>query len=155
MAGSGFAITIPDDWTVQIAAPDRDITTAAPGDAWEALHAQSADGMTACSVAVGVATTSLAGRSGVGFDGAMIAPAWDEDEPTLLRVPEPRLASTIDYGYVAVTSQERFHADDPHIDHDITYAISCLAGRDLGSEGTVGRELDAIMETLEIVPLGD
>jgi len=104
-------------------------------------------------VVVGVAATSLAGSSGIKPDSMTITPAWDEHDSTLLWVPEPRLAPTMGYGYVAVMGEDRLHLDDPHVEHDVSYAISCLSDRELG-EGA-GRELNAIMETLELVPLGD
>lgn len=142
MPASGFAITVPDDWTVELADPDTDVFTAAPGSAWEALRATAPDRSAACSVAVGVATVSLRKASGTG-SGGVTAPAWHPSRRGMLMVPTPIVEES---GTVHAISapRERLHRDDPGLDHDALYSVHCVGDED-------GR-FERIADSLEFLP---
>jgi hypothetical protein len=151
VTGSGFAMTFPDDWIVEVVDPDPDVFSAAPGTAWEALRAHDPGLQRACSVSVGVATRSLKNRSGVASGSATTVPSWDEDEQTLLWVPDPRLESTTAGVSTTMAPRERLHKRDPRLEHDVMYAVSCSAAGDDESE-TLELALDRLTETFELLP---
>jgi hypothetical protein len=151
MTGSGFAMTFPDDWTVEVANPDPDVFSAAAGDAWEALRAHDPERLQACSVSVGVATRSLKNRSGVASDSATITPRWDEDDKTLLWVPEPRIGSDGDAIGTTMAPRVRRHKRDPRLEHDVMYAVSCSAS-DAGDSDVSEQGLQGLTETFEFLP---
>ncbi len=124
MPASAFAITVPDDWTVEIADPDTDVFTAEPGSAWEALRATSPDRTMACSVAVGVAEVALEEQSGTG-SGGVGTPMWDPNEPGLLRVPSP----VVEEGESSISMSmpmERLQREHEGLEHDAMYSIHCV-----------------------------
>ena len=96
MMGSGFAITIPDEWTVEVAEPDPDILAASPGTAWWALKASAPHRFMACSVVVGVTDLSSDRWSIVGQDGGTV-PYWDPSKPWKLRVPTPDIPQSTSF----------------------------------------------------------
>ncbi len=143
MPGSAFAITIPDDWSVELADPDTDVFSAAPGTAWEALRATSPDGTNACSVAVGVADVSLRTRSGTASSADVLAPRWDPDDPGILWVPEPRVeASDRQSGSMWPLERPRRKAEGR--DHDVQYSVNCVSN--------ARRTYRGIAESLEFLP---
>jgi hypothetical protein len=151
MAGSAFAMTFPVDWTVEVADPDPDVFSAAPGTAWEALRAHDPERLQACSVSVGVATRSLKNQSGVASGSTTTVPRWDEEDTTLLWAPEPRVESKTGGVGETVSPRQRLHGSDPRLEHDVMYAVSCSAG-DAGAFDADEQELDNLIDTLEFLP---
>ncbi len=145
MPGSAFAITIPDDWAVELADPDTDVFSAAQGTAWEALRATDPDGGAACSVAVGVAEVSLRTSSGTA-SGLVGPPQWDPADRSLLWVPQPEVEDSGSQ-HTAMTSRERLHQDDEGLEHDVLYSIVCA--------GTSEPQFQTISQSLEFLPRGE
>ena len=154
MAGSGFEMTFPDDWTIEVADPDPDVFGAAPGETWEALRAHDPAHLLACSVSVGVATVSLESGSGGASGGTTIEPSWDESETGLLWAPEPRIESGTGAVYSTMSPRERLHKSDPGLEHDALYVVSCSSASDGESEAPE-RALEGLIETFEFLPGND
>ncbi len=128
--GSGFAVTLPRTWIVEVADPDRDVSMAEPGDAWEALRAHAPGRRRACSVYVGIVPLD-AGPVGVSAavdtDGAALVPYWSaEGRPTLV-VPPVRFRQRSGSGSETVEGRSRLRADDAGLLHDVVYVIACSA----------------------------
>ncbi len=88
LPGSGFAFTVPRDWTVELVTPDPALEAALPGAAWEALRARDPGRRRACTVSVGVAPEGLSLQdqgAGIGTTGDA-EPSWSDgrDVPMLL-----------------------------------------------------------------------
>ena len=126
MPVSAFAITVPDDWSVELADPDTDVFTAEPGSTWEALRATSPDATAACSVAVGVADVSLRKRSGTASSIDVLTPRWDPDDPGILWVPEPRIEPG-DHQSSSMWPTERPRRKAEGRDHDVEYSVHCVS----------------------------
>jgi|GEM_PF-5856003 len=145
MPGSAFAITVPDDWTVELADPEPDVFSAEPGSAWEALRATHPENTVACSVAIGVAEVSLLNKSGTASNG-LVAPRWDPDERGILWVPTPR----VDMGETESSSMApmvRLHRDHEGLEHDVLYSLQCVNVAD--------RRFERIMRSIEFLPRGE
>lgn len=123
LPGSAFAITVPDDWSVELAEPDADVFTAEPGSAWEALRATAPDRSLACSVSVGVAEVSLRKRSGTG-SGAVTTPRWESTRRWLLLVPTPRVEDSVT-SFSSSSPIVRLAREHPGLEHDALYALEC------------------------------
>jgi hypothetical protein len=123
MAGSGFAITLPDDWTVEVAEPDPDVLAAEPGTAWWALHASAPNGVMACSLAVGVTDLPPDRFGGLALrtDGA--TPHWDPSKPWVLRVPTPDVPQSRTHN----ASWVRPQIQEADLEHDVLYSLDCAA----------------------------
>jgi hypothetical protein len=150
MPASGFAITIPEGWSVEVAAPERDIGTAEPGAAWEALRAFGPKRRKTCSVYIAVAPEgqrSLAGFSSISTRAGATEVRWagTRRQPTL-EVPDPddRIESDSGASHSSLGGQDRYAKDDPRVDHDVAYAVVCGGDR--------GRRFDAITESLRLLP---
>ncbi len=142
MPGSAFAITVPEDWVVELADPDTDLFTAEPGSAWEALRATDPEGSSACSVAVGVAAVSLREASGAG-SGEFTTPLWDPNEPGILWVPMPQVEpSRTEISSMA--PRVRMHRHHEGLKHDVLYSVHCV--------GNSERESGKISDSLEFLP---
>ena len=145
MPASAFAITVPDDWSVELADPDTDVFRAEAGTAWEALRATSPDGERACSVAVGVADVSLRQGAGTGANG-VASPAWHPSKKGMLMVPSPRVKeSTRETS--SMTSVERLHRDHAGLEHDALYSLVCA--------NVPGGRFEQIMFSLELLPAAE
>jgi hypothetical protein len=122
MAGSGFAIIIPDDWTVEVADPEPDVFSVEPGTAWWALKASAPYGLMACSLAVGV-TDLPPNRWGTVVPGAGTTPHWGPSRPWQLRVPAPDVpeSSSLHDSW----SRPQHHED--YLEHDVLYSLDCAA----------------------------
>ena len=145
MPGSAFAITVPDDWSVELADPDTDVFSAEPGSAWEALRATNPAGTRACSVAIGVAEVSLRKRSGTAA-GGVVTPYWDPDERGTLWVPEPVVVET-DVHRSAMAPIDRMHRDEDGLDHDVLYSVLCV--------GSSERQFERITRSMDFLPRGE
>jgi hypothetical protein len=144
MPGSGFAITFPGDWVVEMADPDPDVFTAAPGDAWEALQAYGPERREACSVVVAIAPFGQE-SSGVGTGGGSSAPLWStEEEGLILLVRSPRIETVSGGAMGTIAPHERPRSSDPRLDHDVQYVVVCETDRD--------RFLHAITQSVEFLP---
>lgn len=150
MPGSGFAMTFPEDWTVEVAEPDPDVFRAAPGTAWEALRAYGPERQQGCSVSVGVATVSLRERSGGASGDMTVEPHWDERESGMLWAPEPRVDLGTGGVYSVMSPRERLHTSDPGLEHDVLYVISCSAGGE--DPEAFEAELEGLIETFQLLP---
>ena len=149
MTGSGFAITIPDGWTVEVAEPDPDVLAASPGTAWWALKASAPHRFMACSLAVGVTDLPSDRWSTVGQEGGT-TPYWDPSKPWKLRVPTPDIPqSTSDH-----TSWIRPQSDqEADLEHDVLYALECAANEvRVGGSGRFWGPLVSSFEFLGIPP---
>jgi hypothetical protein len=146
MAGSGFAITFPDDWSVEVADPDPDVLSAEPGTAWEALRATAHDRSMACSVAVGTAELLPGQWFGTGQDG-VTKPYWDPKEPWRLWVPTPAIPRTTSFHQ---TDWSRHPQEDPDLEHDVLYSLMCAA--DNASVEKPSRIFELIMPSFEFLP---
>ncbi len=127
MSGSGFAVTIPRGWTVEVRSPDPDVTAAAPGEAWEALRAYPPDLSAVCSVYVAVVpqAESLAQVVGVGSFEPITSPRWDKRaEGMFLSVPPAGLARD---GPMGGSSDvlTRLPGSHPLIPDDVLYDLEC------------------------------
>jgi hypothetical protein len=142
MPGSAFAVTVPEDWTVELADPDSDVFSAKPGTAWEALRATNPEGSRACSVAVGVAEVSLRKRSGTASNGTL-APMWHQRQQGTLMVPSPRVTET-EVSVSSMSPMERLHRDHEGLRHDVLYSLNCA--------GVPERQFERIMFSLEFLP---
>ena len=143
---SGFALTVPREWTVKVADPDPGVYAAKPGDAWEALRAFAPDRRRACSVHVGVVPLE-AGSVGesitVESDEDAVRPYWSVGgKPTLL-VPPARFRQRSDSATEGVLGWPRLRADDAGLPNDVVYAVVC------GSDGE--RDPWGITGSLEIL----
>ena len=146
MAGSGFAMTFPDDWTVRTVDPDPDVFAAAPGDAWEALRAYGPGHREACSVSVAIAPEGQE-YSGVGTGGGSDAPYWrTEGGELILLVQPPRLETESGTGMESIAPHERLASADPRLDHDVLYVVACATDPE--------RFLDAIDQSVEFLSSG-
>ena len=87
MARSGFAISVPEDWQVQTASPERDVRSGVPGEAWEALRATAPDRSQTCAVFVAVAAPGRLG-SGMSSQSGGTEVRWLDGGRTL-EVPDP------------------------------------------------------------------
>jgi len=136
LPGSGFAITIPPDWTVEVADPDRDVTQEAPGAAWEALRAQAEEGDAVCSVYVGVAMEGQPiGDETFPVDTsvAISKPEWREGPQGMqLMLPTPALASGALPGLGSGTTRWRPAGSHPRLPDGAIYALDCWSGREDG-----------------------
>jgi hypothetical protein len=150
MTRSGFAMTFPDDWNVEVLDPDPVVFAAAPGTAWEALRAHDPARVRACSVSVGVATVSLRERSGGASSDMTVEPHWDEQENGTLWAPEPRFDAGTGGTYSVMAPRERLHEGDADLDHDVLYVVSCSAGgEDPEADEAV---LDGLLDTFQFLP---
>jgi hypothetical protein len=144
MAGSGFAMTFPDDWIVETMNPDLDVFAAGPGDAWEALRAYGPERREACSLSVAIAPEGQE-PSGVGTGEEADAPHWStEDGQLILLVSPPRLETEWGAGMESIAGHGRPHSSDPRLDYDVEYIVACVTDPP--------RFLDAITESVEILP---
>lgn len=124
MAGSGFAVTVPDDWVVEVADPDPDVLDAEPGAAWWALKASAPHALMACSVAVGV-TDLPPNRWGVVIPSSGTEPHWGPSRPWQFRVPTPDVPQ-------AELLQSQWllpPGGDENLRHDVFYSLDCAANR--------------------------
>lgn len=142
MPGSAFAITVPDEWTVEFADPDGDVFGAEAGMAWEAFRAINPAGTRACSVAIGVADVSLRNGSGTGSNGDT-TPKWHPSRRDTLMVPSPSVVET-DRQTSSMAPMERLHRDHEGLEHDALYSIHCV--------GVPERQFERIMFSLEFLP---
>ncbi len=151
MPASGFAITFPEDWTVELAEPDSDVFGMQPGTAWEALRATALDGHMACSLAVGVAAVpffqppdragSATGQGDVG------SPFWDPDEPHLLWVPEPVVPDT--HSSMQIT-WDRLQEQGGGLAGDAAYSLLCMTSD--ANDAEPGGTFMQLMDTFEFLP---
>jgi hypothetical protein len=144
MARSGFAISVPEDWEVQTAAPERDVRSEVPGEAWEALRATAPDRRQTCAVFVAVAEPGLLG-SGMSSRSGGTEVRWRDGGRTL-EMPDP--ATRIgDVGgrriLMSDTGQTIISRDGTAV--DIVYALHC------GGESLVPSE--AIADSLVALTL--
>ena len=151
VAGTGFALTVPDDWAVEVAVPDLEISGAAPGFAWLALRANRPDHLQACNVSVGIATISLRPGSGAVMGDTTMAPHWDEQDRTMLRIPEPVLATGTGGLFAAMAPRERLHDDHPDLRHDVLYVLACSDSSDEEAEDPP-ELFDELVQSFEILP---
>ena len=122
MAGSGFAVSLPDGWTAEIADPDPDVFEAEPGEAWWALEASAPYGFMVCTIAVGV--TDIPGnRGGTVVRGTGTTPYWGPSRPWQLRVPRPDVPNSVFMNDMWVRPQGR----DERFQHDVIYSLDCAA----------------------------
>ena len=150
MAGSGFAMTFPDDWTVEVVDPDPDVFAAAPGTAWEALRAHDPGRVRACSVSVGVAPVSLRERSGGASGDLTVEPHWDEQDTGTLWVPEPRVGAGAGGALSVMAPRARLHEGEADLEHDVLYVVSCSAGGE--DPEAYESALDGLLETFQLLP---
>ena len=140
LAGAAFAMTFPGDWSVETTDPGPDVVTAAPGDAWEVLHAYGPERLEACSVSLAIAPEGQA-PSGVS-SGGEDAPRWNADDGELfLLVQPPRLETESGDGMATIAPYERPSSSQPRLEHDVLYVVACVTDPP--------RFLDAITESLE------
>lgn len=142
MPGSGFAITVPEDWTVELAEPDTDVFAAAPGTAWEALRATAPDRSMACSVAIGISPVSLRDAGGTGSAGDTV-PRWHPTKRGVLMVPSP-LVEEGETTHSSMAPRERLHREDPALDHDVMYSVHCV--------GDTAAVFEQVADSLEFLP---
>ena len=124
MTGSGFVVTIPDGWVVEVADPDPDVLDAEPGAAWWALKASAPHGLMACSVAVGV-TDLPPNRGGVVIPGSGTEPHWGPSRPWQFRVPTP----DVQQGELLQSQWLLPPGGDENLRHDVFYSLDCAANR--------------------------
>jgi hypothetical protein len=145
MAGSGFAITIPDGWTVEVADPEPDVFSAKPGTAWEALRASAPYNSMACSLAVGV-TDPPPNRVPTAVPDEGTTAYWHT--PRKLRVPTPDIPSS----QRLHTTWDRPQPDqEADLEHDVLYSLLCAA-----NEVRVGgsdRFWDPLVSSFEFLPV--
>jgi hypothetical protein len=146
MAGSGFAITIPDGWTVEIADPDPDVFSAEPGTAWWALRASAPYRSMACSLAVGV-TDNSSNRWLTVVPGAGTTPHWGPSRPWQLQVPTPDVPQGISHHTEWVRPQPDQEAD---LEHDVMYSLDCAANE--VRVGGSARFWDPLVSSFEFLP---
>jgi hypothetical protein len=151
MPGSGFALTFPGDWMVELAEPDTDVFDVRPGTAWEALRATAQDGHMACSVAVGVAEVPFfdpPDRAGSGTgQGGVEKPFWDPDEPHLLWVPEPVVPDGREY---MQTTWDRLRDQDEDLAGDAAYSLLCMTSD--ADDAEPGGIFVQLMDSFEFLP---
>ena len=145
MAGSGFAITIPDDWTVEVAEPDPDVLAASPGTAWWALRASAPYRFMACSLAVGV-TDLPPDRWGTVVRGAWTTPHWGPSRPWQLRVPTPDVPESRPHHAEWVRPQHQ----EADLEHDVLYSLDCAANE--ARVPGVGGIFQQLMSSFEFLP---
>jgi hypothetical protein len=150
LVGSGFAVTLPGDWTVEVVDPDRDLTAQPAGSAWDALRARSPDGSRACAVSVGVAPEGVRPlEEGTGVGAVPAAePRWTMHEGTpTLEMPDPMMLvrSASNRRSSTITSATRSAAADPALGHDVLYGMACAADAEW--------DTDAITSSLTVLPL--
>ena len=146
--GSGFSITVPDGWIVEVA-PGPGIVSAPPGAAWEALRAYAPDGTQTCSIYVALPPKGAipeGGDAGVGSGTSVGEPhlRLGFGAPTFM-VPEPRTESGPTLHFSAMGTHTRLAASDPGTPRDVLYALVCGADRE--------RDFDAILGTFGFVPV--
>ncbi len=151
MPASGFEMTFPDDWIVEVADPDPDVSVAAPGDAWEALRAHDPERLQACSVSVGVATVSLSEGAGGASGEVTMQPRWDERDESMLWAPGPRVQAGSGGLYSVMAPRERLHDGDAGLAHDVLYVVSCSAAGDDQYE-TAESALEGLIDSFEFLP---
>lgn len=148
MAGSGFAVTIPDGWTAEIADPDPDVFGAEPGEAWWALKASAPYGFMVCTIAVGV--TDIPGkRLGTVVRGTGTTPYWGPSRPWQLRVPRPDVPNS-DFAH---DDWVRPRGQLEYLEHDVIYSLDCAANR-TRVPGYTGF-FDQIRDSFRFLPVED
>ena len=146
MVGSGFAITIPDGWTVEIADPEPDVFSAEPGIAWEALRASAPYNSMACSLAVGVTDPPPNRWLTVVPDEGTTA-YWDPSKPWKLRVPTPDVPQS----QRLHTTWDRPQPDqEADLEHDVQYSLLCAANE--ARVGGSGRFFGPLVDSFEFLP---
>ena len=127
MPGSGLAVDIPSDWSVEVAEPGPDLAQAQAGDAWEALRAYAPDRRQTCSAYVAVA------RSGTSEWVVTLTPGLREPRWTgpstkpVLEVPDPSDRVEDRSGHYSVNTSGHDMGDDPIPDFDVFWAVVCAA----------------------------
>jgi hypothetical protein len=149
MPDAGFAITIPNGWTVEVASPMPDLVDAPSGAAWEALRAYTPERSETCSVYVAVppeGSLSDDVGAGIGASDAFRQPRLDlsSGAPTLL-VPAPRIESASAERADSVTTSYRIAASDPGTPRDVVYGLVCGADRE--------RDFEPIFDTFASLPI--
>lgn len=146
MAGSGFAITVPEKWIVKLVEPEPDIRTAEPGDAWEALRAHQPGRRSACSVYVGIVPLDagpIGESASVDTDEDATAPYWSGGERPTLVVPPVRYRQRSGDSSEMVAGWPHPRTEDARLSHDVVYAVTC------GADGE--RPPQKIVESFEIL----
>jgi hypothetical protein len=149
MPGSGFAVSFPAEWSLEVAEPDLDLTLAVPGDAWEALRAYGPERRQTCSAYVVVVTPGSPDLVLMETSG-LEEPRWaDFVTRPVLQIPDSRDRVEADDPsgpWVGAGGDfERDAADDPALDHDVVYALRCAAD--------VDTSYDSIYESFTLLPV--
>ena len=147
LPSSGFALTLPADWSVEVGTPERDPVGAAPGEAWEALRAFDPSRQQTCSVSVAVSpsTTSREGYDVGSMSGDERAPRWSGTaERPMLMLPDSsdRVEALGGPHASQMTTQVRYARSGGG--HDILYAIECGGG--------AGSPRGGIADSLTLLP---
>jgi hypothetical protein len=148
VAASGFAITVPADWTVQVAASAPDLASAPDMIAWEALRATSPGQHQGCSVTVALPEAGLldSGNDTIGSSEAWAVPELSAvDGVPELRIPGPRVAAGSGIRVATLTSWQRRASEDPGTPRDVLYAMVCAADAQLDQE--------PLLESFEMLPI--
>lgn len=149
VAGAGFAITVPDDWIVEVASPMPDMETTPVGAAWEVLRTYAPGRSDSCSVHVSLPPEgALSESEGVRIGSGEAFPEprlrmWP-GEPTLL-VPAPRIESALPQRFGSLTTRQRVAASDPGTPRDVLYGLVCLGNQE--------RDFDTILDTFQLLPI--
>jgi len=140
MAGSGFAITVPETWVVQLVEPEPDIHGAAPGDVWEALRAHQPGRRSACSVYVGIVPLDagpIGESASFDTDEDATEPYWSGGSRPTLVVPPVRYRQRSGSSSEMVSAWPRPRTDDARLSHDVVYVVTCAADGDRAPRGIV------------------
>jgi len=144
--GSGFVMRFPAGWQVELPDQDAEVFSADPGTAWEALRASTTDQSMACTVAVGVTDLAPDQSFATGIDGVS-TPYWDPGESSLLWIPTPVIQGTKS---VHSTDWGRRGQEDPALEHDVLYALQCVA--DDARFKDPDRTFERLMSSFEFLP---
>jgi hypothetical protein len=148
LARTGFAVTLPADWSVEVLSPERDPAGAQPGEAWEALRGFDPSRRQTCSVSVAVSpsATSRDGYDVGSMSGDDRAPRWSgpPDRPMLMLPDSSDRVEPRGRPHASRMSTQVRQAGSEN-GHDILYAIEC------GS--SAGSSLSGIAESLTLLPV--
>jgi hypothetical protein len=145
MPGSGFAVDVPADWSVETADPDPVLAQAQPGDVWEALRAYAPGRRQTCSVYVAIAAAGTTDWE-FALTPDLRDPRWTGSTAApVVEVPHPRDRVEDRSGDYHVATASEYVSDARVPEHDVIYAVVC------GADGD--SSFDSIIESLVPLPV--
>ncbi len=167
MAGSGFAITVPDGWTVEVASPDPDVTAAPRASAWEAMRTSPPDGSVTCSVYVGVPPAGRRldpERFPTDTSATITWPRWEEGPERMdlnswglqLVTPRPVLTSGGQYYQGHGSAPMRLPGSHANLPDGAQYVLECWWPSDDEGDSEAVRDAEAVtmFDSFTLLDLG-